>query len=194
MNAHSRHLVLIAAIVALVQIGVLASMIVSRAAILRDGQEVMLEVQPVDPRDLLRGDYVRLGYNISSVPAELFEDAGNEPGKAASYTVFVRLQPGAGGIWQPVAARFGAPPAAPIGVDMVDVRGTSLIGDPAGAKSIAVDYGIERFYLPEGEGRAVEENLRERNFRMVVAVSREGAAQIKAFYDGDTLIYREPLY
>ena len=29
------------------------------------GKEVLLEIRPVDPRDLLRGDYVTLDYNIS---------------------------------------------------------------------------------------------------------------------------------
>ena len=29
------------------------------------GKEVLLEIRPVDPRDLLRGDYVTLDFNIS---------------------------------------------------------------------------------------------------------------------------------
>jgi uncharacterized membrane-anchored protein len=37
-------------------------MIESRAAILRDGTEIVLQVEPIDPRDLMRGDYVRLQY------------------------------------------------------------------------------------------------------------------------------------
>jgi uncharacterized membrane-anchored protein len=194
MKAHSRYLVAIAIAVALVQIGVLASMIMSRAAILRDGREVVLEVQPVDPRDLLRGDYVRLGYNISSLPIELFERAASDPVELDSDTVYVRVRPEEGGIWQPVAARFGEPPRSPVGEKEVDIRGTTLVRNISGSTQISVDYGIERFYLPEGEGRPIEEGLGERSFRMAVAVSGDGTAQIKAFYDGDELIYREPLY
>jgi uncharacterized membrane-anchored protein len=194
MKLHSRYLVAIAVVLALVQIGVLASMIMGRAAILRDGREVALEVLPVDPRDLLRGEYVRLDYNISSVPIELFEGLAPDRTDLDTDTVYVRVSPNEEGIWQPVAARFGAAPQALPETDEVDIRGTTFVRNVSGAKIIAVDYGIERFYLPEGEGRAVEENLRARNFRMTVAVDDRGAAQIKAFYDGETLIYREPLY
>ncbi len=193
MSRHARYLIAIAFIVALVQIGVLGSMILGRAAILRDGREVVLQVLPVDPRDLLRGDYVRLDYNISSVPIELFEDAGTE-GNLETDTVFVRLKPGDEDFWVPVAARFGNAPTAPVSGDEVDIKGATFVRNLENAQFIAVDYGIERFYLPEGEGRPIEVNLRERTFRMTVAVSESGTAQIKAFYDGETLIYREPLY
>lgn len=194
MKLHSRYLVAIAVVVALVQIGVLASMIMGRAAILRDGREVVLEVLPVDPRDLLRGEYVRLDYNISSVPIELFEGLAPDKADLDTDIVYVRVAPDEAGIWEPVAARFGAAPQAPAGTDEVDIRGETFVRNVSRAQFVAVDYGIERFYLPEGEGQAVEENLRQRNFRMAVAVDDHGTAQIKAFYDGETLIYREPLY
>jgi len=194
MKSRPRYLVPIAILVALTQIGVLASMIMGRAAILRDGDEVVLEVLPVDPRDLLRGDYVRLEYNISSVPVALFEQLSQETGEFSSDEVYVRVRADDDGIWQPVAAGIGAPPGAARGEDEVDLLGRSWIYSLEHAEIIPVDYGIERFYLPEGEGRPIEENLRQREFRMVVAVGNAGTAQIKAFYDGETLIYREPLY
>lgn len=193
MTRHARHLIPIAIIVALVQIGVLASMIMSRAAILRDGREIVLQVLPVDPRDLLRGDYVRLDYNISSVPVEIFEGLP-AAGTVDSGVAFVRLAAGDEGIWRPVGARFGEPLQTAPAADEVDIRGTAFTSEFGNATTVAVDYGIERFYLPEGEGRPIEENLRERTFRMLVAVGDDGTAQIKAFFDGDRLIYREPLY
>jgi len=193
----SRRLTLAALAVALVQIGILSWMIVGRATILRDGREVVLEVQPVDPRDLLRGDYVRLGYNVSSLPAELFGEAGmtTEPEPLADgLVVFVRLRAGADGVWQAVAAARGAPPPAAPQPGDVDMRGTADYWPGPSARAVSVSYGIERFYLPEGQGRAIEADLRERRFRMKVAVAGDGTAQIKAFYDGDALIYSEPLY
>jgi len=48
--------------------------------------------------------------------------------------------------------------------------------------------------LPEGEGKPIEQGLGERPFRMKIAVGEGGTAQIKAFYDGDELIYTEPVY
>ena len=48
-----RKLIVAAALLALAQIAFLSWIIAGRAAILRDGQEVLLKVEPVDPRDLL---------------------------------------------------------------------------------------------------------------------------------------------
>ena len=38
--------------------------------ILIKGEEILLQVLPVDPKDFLRGDYVRLRYNINTAPEE----------------------------------------------------------------------------------------------------------------------------
>ena len=46
--------------------------VVQQENIWRTGKVILLETQPVDPRDLLRGDFVRLNYKISSVPREKF--------------------------------------------------------------------------------------------------------------------------
>jgi uncharacterized membrane-anchored protein len=60
--------------------------------------------------------------------------------------------------------------------------------------SISVSYGIERFYVPEGEGRAIEADMRERPFGILAAVASDGTAQTKALMDGETKLYEEPLY
>src|SRR3954471_23915367 len=52
---------------ALLLCGLILATVLQRAAILRSGQEARLEVVPVDPRDLFRGDYVVLGYRIGTV-------------------------------------------------------------------------------------------------------------------------------
>jgi len=51
------------------QILLLVSMIVIRAAPLVMGESILVRVQPVDPRDMFRGDYVILSYPFSTVPA-----------------------------------------------------------------------------------------------------------------------------
>lgn len=184
-----RWLLPVAVAVALVQIGFLSSMIAGRAAILRDGSEVVLKVEPIDPRDLLRGDYVVLSYAISSLPAELFA----EP-PADGATVFVRLKAQDDGFWQPVAARIGAPPEPAPTAGEVDIRGVVGSGWAGGAQRVLARYGIERFYVPEGEGRAIETGLGTRDFRVKVAVARDGTAQIRSLFEGETMLYAEPLY
>ena len=57
-----------------------------------------------------------------------------------------------------------------------------------------VDYGIDRYYVPEGAGRRIEEDMRERPFAVVVAVGGDGTPQIKALMDGDRVLFEEPPY
>ena len=51
------------------QFAVLAGMIALHAAPLMFGETIRLKVEPVDPRDVMRGDYVILSYDISATSA-----------------------------------------------------------------------------------------------------------------------------
>lgn len=180
-----------ALLVAALQIGFLAALVEGRASILRDGREVLLKVEPVDPRDLLRGDYVRLGYSISTIDRSMFSvpDAAAAPDAA----VMVRLAPGEDGLWQAVGLRPAGIPAAVDDAETVEIAGR-VESDPGGAQAVRVTYGIERFYLPEGQGRPIEQDLSVRPFRMLVAVGADGEAQIKAFFDGQVRLFEEAPY
>lgn len=192
---NSRRYLLVAAVaVALVQIGFLVTMITGRAAILRDGTEIVLKTEPVDPRDLLRGDYVVLGYDISMLPGELIQPAEEGDAEAGDRTVFVRLAPGADGFHQAIAARLDHPPEAEKGEGEVDIRGVVRSWAPGRQHGFFVEYGIERYYVPEGEGLEIERGMMVRDFVMHVAVSASGTAQIRSFHDGDRLLYAEPWY
>ncbi|WP_376704235.1 GDYXXLXY domain-containing protein [Mesorhizobium sp. ISC25] len=190
-----KRLIISAVALALVQIGFLSWIIAGRAAILRDGTQVLLKVEPIDPRDLLRGDYILLGYNISRIPVKLI---GNIPaGKLSSddTSMVVRLKQGADGYWGPTAAWFGQAPT-PAASDEADIVGHVSEGwdISPGATTIAPEYGIERFYLPEGEGIAIQNDMRVRPFGIRVAIAANGTAQIKALVDGDKTLFEEPLY
>jgi uncharacterized membrane-anchored protein len=189
-----KKLVLAAVLLAIAQIAFLSWIIVGRAAILRNGQEVLLKVEPIDPRDLLRGDYVRLGYEIRNVPVKLVANAPAGEFLVEDGPIFVRLGKDADGYWRPRSASLrvaeGAPPAGE-----VDIRGTVSGGWTIGPDaSFSVDYGIDRFYVPEGDGLAIQADMRERPFGILAAVAGDGAAQIKALMDGETKLYEEPLY
>lgn len=187
-------LVATALVVALLQIGFLSWVIAGRAAILRNGTEVVLRIEPIDPRDLLRGDYVQLAYGISNLPVRLIADPPPDKAPSDGETIKVRLAKSADGAWNAVAAYLGEPPSEP-GPEQADIAGRIEPGwalDSQGA--VRVTYGIERFYLPEGEGLAVETDPRTRPFTMVVAVAEDGTAQIKALMDGEIRLYEEPLY
>ncbi|NMG39993.1 hypothetical protein GRZ55_12140 [Chelativorans sp. ZYF759] len=187
-----RYLILGALAVAAIQIGILVTMIAGRAAILRDGTEIVLKVEPVDPRDLLRGDYVILSYTISLLQPELFDEPESEAMETGPRDVFVRLAPDADGFHQPVMARLDAPPAAERQPGEVDLRGRISYWSRFGPSF--VEYGIERYYVPEGEGLEIERGILERDFVIRAAVASSGAAQIRSLHDGDRLLYAEPWY
>lgn len=193
MRKHS--LILSAVLLALVQIGFLSWIIAGRAAVLRDGREVLFKVAPVDPRDLLRGDYVRLSFDIDAIPHAMIENAATDTITTDAGTIYVRVKEGADGYWHLLLASFDKPPVTPPAPEDVDLRGTIHSGRSFGpGTTIDVDYGLDRFYLPEGEGRAVEHDMNTRPFGVKVAVAADGTPQIKALMDGETLLFEEPLY
>ena len=190
-----RWLILAAVVVAIAQIGFLVSMIAERAMVLRDGEEIVLSVEPVDPRDLLRGDYVTLTYNISRLPRSLFSEPAPEAvNRDDNVEVFVRQKADEDGIFQPIAARFIEKPDAALLSSEIDIRGQTKARWSTGTGPLFVNYGIERFYVPEGEGKEIERNLRERSFRMRVVVDSAGTAQIRSFHDGEKMLFPEPIF
>ncbi|MBZ9681388.1 GDYXXLXY domain-containing protein [Mesorhizobium sp. CO1-1-2] len=190
-----KRLVISALVLALVQLGFLSWILASRAAILRNGKEVLLKIQPVDPRDLLRGDYIVLGYDISRIPVKMIANIASDKQSSDDTSIVVRLKKGADGYWTPTAAWFGTAPT-PAAADEADISGHVAAGwDLRGeGMTIAPDYGIERFYLPEGEGMAIQSDMRVRPFGIKLALAADGTAQIKALMDGDKTLFEEPLY
>lgn len=181
--------VVLALVAAAIQFAVLAWGVYTRAVILRDGAEVVLKTEPVDPRDLLRGRYVRLGYAISSLPRELFPEADRK-GIEAGDKVRVHLVAGPDGLWIADKAGVGA------GADGADR--TWILGEVSSAYEdgpVGVDYGVERFYAPEYLAQEIERNMRDGDVSsVVVAIGRDGTAQIKALRQGDSTLFVEPLY
>jgi uncharacterized membrane-anchored protein len=189
-----KKLVISALVLALVQIGFLSWIISGRAAILRDGKQVLLKIEPVDPRDLFRGDYIILGYEISRLPVKLIANIPAGQLTSENTPITVRLKPGADGYWHAAAAWFGKAPV-PAAADEADIAGQVAAGwtlDPE--VTIAPQYGIDRFYLPEGQGMAIQNDMRVRPFGVRVAIAANGEAQIKALMDGDKTLFEEPLY
>lgn len=185
----ARRLLLAALVVALAQSLVLGYMVASRIAILRSGAEILLKTAPVDPRDLLRGDYVILSYGISEVPVDRI--VGEMPAAGVSEPLHVAVRAGADGFATVVAASF-APLAPPQAGDVV------LVSDPVsvyeGATTLNVTYGIESYYVPEGEGRALEEARGTEALSVAVRVSADGEPQIRALYLDGQQAYEEALY
>lgn len=112
---------------------------------LRAGTVVRLAAHPVDPRDLLRGDYVVLGYDAGHLPVGLFV-AGAPPSTAKGLKVWVRLAETNG---LHVARAASLEPLQGTAREPV-LQGT--IASVAADGSVSAEYGLERYYVREGTG------------------------------------------
>ena len=145
--------------------------------VLRVGQVVLLETQPVDPRDLLRGDFVRLNYQISDVPRARFFAPPLTGDVSPGTTVFVALaRTGTNEFYQVARASTEWFASA---ANEVLLRGTTAQNWRNGAGSVHVEYGLEQYFVAEGTG-----NPRGK-LTVQAAVTKSGRANIKAvFVDG----------
>ena len=179
-------------VAALVQIALLALMIVDRVQILREGTEVILQSRPVDPRDFLRGDYVVLGYDISQLPAGALQ---GQP--AGNYTVFVKLAPNRDGVYEAVSVHADA---VAVASPEVLIRGRVAYGANCGkagrdfCEKLNIRYNLESYFVPEGEGRKLEQARNQRKLTVVAAVLPSGRAAIKRLLVDGEPIYEEPWF
>jgi uncharacterized membrane-anchored protein len=176
----------------ILQCGALLWLVESRATILREGQSVLLRTAPVDPRDLMRGDYVVLNYEISQVSQDLM--VGDIPDDGGLHPLHVVLAADDQGHGQVVRASF-APLAVGEGEMVLRSKPVQPLDRPSrGTATYTVDYGIERYYVPEGEGLALEALRDQSRIDVVARISRHGVAQISALQVDGEAIYSEPLY
>lgn len=190
MNFFSRYKYVLAAVLALGQIGVLAYMIEARANVLRNGLEITLLTEPVDPRDLLRGDYVILGYAISQVANT--EITGQRPKTSGTVNVYVALMKGGGADW--VRSRASWQPFNDLKGEEIAIVGKTPDYFVPSQDTVSLTYGIERYYVPEGQGKKIEQGQVEKTVQVTLSVTKNGQAQIKSLsLEGKTL-YAEPLY
>lgn len=172
------------ALVAVVQIGVLGKMISDRVSLIENGREVILPVQPVDPRDFMRGDYVVLGYEVSA-PTLREENLGRPvSGFRPGQEVFAVWSPDGKGGWQVKSVDVSLPER--LGVDEIAVKATlrSIWGASSAGVRLNLRYGIESYFVPEGEGRTLEKVVRDKQVQAIVAVGGDGTAALKGLVVG----------
>ncbi len=164
---------LLALIVSL-QVALIVGMALVQEHKLSRGTEILLETLPVDPRDLLRGDFVILNYKISDVAWDRFSPPLTKP-LAPGDTVYVVLEKHAG-FHEVVNAFIRAPKATG---DQVVLKGRSLQRRWASGSSEHMEYGLERYFVAEGTGNPTGK------VTVQVAVPKSGTGAIKqVFIDG----------
>jgi uncharacterized membrane-anchored protein len=192
MNRLSQSLrTLLAGVVCL---SVLSGVLVVHAWPLWTGQSVLLPVTPIDPRDLFRGEYVRLDTpatrltvraegeasagSMAVAPvgrwwAELPSDQYLRYEALHGRVVYVQLEArGEAGESQPTS--ISIEPVA----DRINLRGR--VDGYNQKNELEVDYGLDSFFMQEGTAKPVEDALRmRRRVQMEIAVTGSGHARIR---------------
>ena len=133
------------------------------------GQRVVLATTPIDPKDLLHGDFVRLHYAIGENPLGRWH---GETAPSRRQAVFVLLAPGPDSLSTAVGVYPQAPTA---GAGQAVLRG--WVTDVYRG-SFALRFNLERYYVPEGSGLRLEKAGRLHPLRVRVSIAPWGQARI----------------
>ncbi|MGE5267898.1 MAG: GDYXXLXY domain-containing protein [Deltaproteobacteria bacterium] len=174
---------------ALLQTLVIGWTVWDRARLISSGHEIRAAVVPVDPRDVFRGDFVVLGYGFSGR-----NDIALPPGSREGDSVYVLLKRQGPTEWTLSSVSALKPETATqdeIAVKAI-VDGVRASRSEGGATVGGLRYGIERFYVPEGEGRAIETLVRDQRVVAVLAVGTDGRMALKSLEADGKAIAQEP--
>lgn len=136
---------------------------------LQTGEEIFLKIIPVDPRDMFRGDYVVLRYDISTI------DAGISGMKDSDFTVGEKVFVSMKVDKEKTGSATGISKQTP--KNGVFIKGTIK---NISANKLTIEYGIESYFVPEGKGREIERQSSVLNAK--VAVDGSGNAVIKSLF------------
>jgi uncharacterized membrane-anchored protein len=172
---------------ALLQVLLLAFMGGQREYILRTGRIIYLRTVPFDPRDMFRGDYARLSYEISSIDKKYFKDGlVAQAQEKESYNQYRQHR--------------GKPVYTVLKVDDSNLASIDYVTDKKPPKGqlyirgrqdyyydgsyINVLYGIEAFFVEQGKGKELENRMfdKERvSIEMEVTLGDNGIAVLKGY-------------
>ncbi|OGY45718.1 MAG: hypothetical protein A3J65_02180 [Candidatus Buchananbacteria bacterium RIFCSPHIGHO2_02_FULL_45_11b] len=167
--------------VIVLQVAIIFAIIIFKLSILTGGTEILLKIQPLDPRDLLRGDYATFQYEISNLDSYY---AQGQPIKNGD-TVYVTLKQ-AGKNWAVKNIKTSKPAGGELFIaGKVESGGFENQADQLALQQLNnsrfhIIYGIEQYFIPEGEGRNFSFSNKEAVAQ--VAIDDNGSAVIKRIY------------
>ncbi|MFH1208777.1 MAG: GDYXXLXY domain-containing protein [Candidatus Omnitrophota bacterium] len=154
---------------ALVWAGTVGAMWVHEEYLATHGREILLPTLPVDPRDLFRGDYVVLRYEISRHKAPFYKKLNLENGQP----VYVSLKLD-GQNWAIDEIALKKPERG------LFLQGRiSEVQKEKHQETYGIQYGIESYFVPEGEGKKLESLREQKKLSAAINVAPDGQAKIK---------------
>lgn len=153
------------------QIAVLGFMIARQEILLARGTRVVLKCQPIDPRSLFSGDYVILNYEISEIKDDIISKSGiKDTDKLSKKNIYVALV-------QKPGSRYFDPAEISDNIETLRNRYPVIIRgrvEYAGS-TLQVRYGVESYFVPQKEGKIIEESLKDVSVEVSVSDSGDSA-------------------
>lgn len=157
------------------QLLVIGGFFAQRLFTLSTGIQVILRTVPVDPRDLIRGEYVALRYEISTISQYIADDQSLKVGD----TVYVTLEKNSyDDFWRAMSVSKTAPTDYSVAIKgkITSIPDTNVDVWSQRSSGIGVEYGIERYFVEAGKGKELERSGR---LKVFVKVNRSGASVIE---------------
>lgn len=174
-------------IAVVLQITVLAFIIIYKTSISLGGTEVILRIEPYDPRDPFRGDYITFRYSdLSTIPAQYYVSNFSQELQKKD-TVYVTLEhvsfEQGGDYFLPVKISEQKPDN-----ETIAIKGTVKKFNYAYEtnevlpylESVNIKYGIEEYFIHEGTGQNIF--FDDKEVVAKVAVDENGNAVLKEIY------------
>lgn len=148
------------------------------------GEEIILRTRPVDPRDIVRGNYVALNYEIETVHLSDLPTPADPSGWKAGDKLFLMLRPD-GVAWKPVALSRQRAKGEPgdVALRAKYLRREDYAGVTEPGKNMPVDIildiGVDHYYAAEKAAKQIEQDARDTPLDVILSVGGDGSAAIK---------------
>ena len=167
------------------QLAVLGWMAAEREWVVRTGRTVYLRTAPVDPNDPMRGDYVRLDYEIATVPKALCRDGVAQwfdrperidAAQVRDRRIYAEIRLGTEGVAELVSVSDQPPKQQPY------LRGRA---NAIHLNTLDVRFGVEAFFMQQGKAKEFEDQVRGEKagvpLNMELKVGRRGLAVLSGY-------------
>lgn len=164
-------------LVVILQIIILLGIVAKRYYLLSSPIIVKLKCQPIDPRSLLSGDYVRLSFNISRLRDSGATNLSSKTNFKEHEKIFVALvKSSTNDYWKAVAYsdKYSS---------LKDISSYIIQGEVIYPYWLSINYGVEEYFVPQNEGFKIEDNIRKKTeVEVEVTLSQSGESAIKKLY------------
>jgi uncharacterized membrane-anchored protein len=168
------------------QVLIILAIIIFKVAVFSGGRDILLRIEPIDPRDLLRGNYITFRYQgISNIDSALARTEQIRKGD----TVYVVLEQNEK-YWIARSVQKTKPAEGEVFIKgkvaggEIEPENTFSDSPPWDWRlphpGLNIVYGIEEYFIPEGRGQEV--NFGRQEVAARVAVDENGNAVLKQIY------------